>query len=89
MDGEYHSIIYLSSFAIVINNFVFILFDTLQVLIFLNFAFMNVIISVIFNIAPYRESILSWLQSIDENKQEKKLLLEWIFQVTGIQYSIL
>lgn len=29
------------------------------------------------------ESIAEWIQSIDTNKQDKKLLLQWIFQVTG------
>jgi len=35
------------------------------------------------NKSQSKESIAEWIQSIDSNKQDKQLLLQWIFQVTG------
>lgn len=35
------------------------------------------------NKSQSKESIAEWIQSIDSNNQDKKLLLQWIFQVTG------
>ena len=37
------------------------------------------------NKSQSKESIAEWIQSIDSNNQDKKLLLQWIFQVTGKQ----